>query len=251
MSAFSSTGILAAFVVLSRVGACLMLMPGFSSPRVPVQARLFIAIALSLSIMPLVFDVIASKLSAGDPVTLLKLVVTEMLIGGTIGMMGRVFFVALETLGMALSMSIGLSSNLGAPIDEESPLPAITTLLSLGTTALIFFTDLHLEVFKALAASYTNLPIDNGFAPQAGLIQLVDMTGRAFTVSLRVVSPFLIFSVLVNFSIGLTNRLVPNVQVFFLSTPFLVLGGLVLLYFTVKPLMQSFIDAFGQFLVSG
>lgn len=70
-------------------------------------------------------------------------------------------------------------------------------------------------------------------------------------VSLRIVSPFLVFSVLVNFAVGLTNRLVPNVQVFFLSTPFLILGGLALLYVTVKPLLQAFINAFGQFLVSG
>ena len=146
-------------------------------------------------------------LDGTDPAKLLRLMTAELLIGATIGLMGRVFFIALETLGMALSMSIGLSSNLGAPIDEESPLPAVTTALTLAATALMFLTDLHLEVFKALASSYRNMPVGGGYAPQAGLVQIVDMTGRAFTVSLRIVSPFLVFSIVVNFSVGLTNRL--------------------------------------------
>ena len=95
------------------------------------------------------------------------------------------------------------------------------------------------------------MPIGGGYAPQTGLVQLVDMTGRAFMISLRIVSPFLVLSVLVNVAVGLTTRLVPNVQIFFLSSPFLILGGIALLYVTVKPLLQAFIDAFGQFLVSG
>ena len=50
---------------------------------------------------------------------------------------------------------------------------------------------------------------------------------------------------------GLTNRLVPTVQIFFLASPFLLLGGLLLLYLTVRPFLQLFMDAFGRFLVTG
>ena len=251
MNELPSVGILAAFTVFSRIGTCLMFMPGLSSPRIPVQARLFVAIALSLAITPLIYDVLRPALIGVDAAGLLRLMGSELLIGALIGLMGRVFFVGLEALGMAMSFAIGLTSNLGAPVNEDEPLPAIAAVLTLGATALMFLTDLHLEVFKALAASYTNVPIGGGYAPQSGLVQLVDMTGRAFMVSLRIVSPFLVLSVLVNFAVGLTNRLVPNVQVFFLSSPFLILGGLTLLYVTVKPLLQAFINAFGQFLVSG
>ena len=251
MNDLPSVGILAAFTVFSRIGTCLMFMPGLSSPRIPVQARLFVAIALSLAITPLIYDVLRPALIGVDPAGLLRLMGSELLIGALIGLMGRVFFVGLETLGMAMSFAIGLTSNLGAPVNEDEPLPAIATVLTLGATALMFLTDLHLEVFKALAASYTNVPIGGGYAAQSGVVQLVDMTGRAFMISLRIVSPFLVFSVLVNFAVGLTNRLVPNVQVFFLSSPFLILGGLTLLYVTVKPLLQAFINTFGQFLVSG
>ena len=58
--------------------------------------------------------------------------VSELLTGALIGLLGRAFFIALETIGMAIAMAIGLSSNLGAPVNEDEPLPAITTLLTLG-----------------------------------------------------------------------------------------------------------------------
>ena len=72
----ASTSVIAAFVVFSRIGACLMFMPGFSSPRVPVQVRLFIAIAVSLALTPLQLDLVRPLIAFGEPVTLLRLMVS-------------------------------------------------------------------------------------------------------------------------------------------------------------------------------
>ena len=41
------------FLLFCRIGGCLMFMPGFSSSRVPVQARLFLAVATTLALAPL------------------------------------------------------------------------------------------------------------------------------------------------------------------------------------------------------
>lgn len=251
MNEFATRGVLSGFVVFARIGGCLMLMPGFSSGRIPVQVRLFIALALSLAVTPLIYDTLSALVGAGEPAALLRLIVLEMLTGLAIGLMGRMFFVALETIGMALSLAIGLSSNLGAPVDEDQPLPALATLLTLGATALLFITDLHLEILKAIAASYRVLPPGDGLTPQLALSGLAEKAGQAFTIALRLGGPFLVFSLVLNFAIGLTNRLVPAVQIFFIAQPFLLIGGLLLLYITIRPLLGMFIDAFSRFLAAG
>ena len=243
--------VLAAFVVFSRVGGCLMLMPGFSSSRIPAQVRLYIAIALSLALTPLLREEVQGVLGTGTPTTLLRVMGMELLTGATIGLLGRAFFIALETIGTAIAMAVGLSSNLGAPVNEDEPLPALTTLLTLGATLLIFITDQHLEIFRAIAASYTSVPVKDGFSTQFALAQLTGKAALAFSLALRIGSPFLILSVVMNFAVGLTNRLVPTVQVFFLSSPFLLLGGLALLYFTVRPFLQLFVETFARFLATG
>ena len=243
--------VLVAFVVFSRIGTCLLIMPGLSSPRIPVQARLFIAIALGLALVPLLIDTLRPMVQDDQPLQLLRLMLSEAMIGGMIGLLGRIFFIALEAIAVAIAMSIGLSANLGAPVNEEEPLPAIASLLTLAATALLFITDQHLEIFRALAASYTALPVTGGFPVRFALVRLVDGSVATFGLALRIGSPFLIFSVVSNLAIGLANRLVPSVQIFFLATPFLLLGGLYILYVTITPILRLFIEAFSRFLVAG
>ncbi len=243
--------VLSAFVVFSRIGTCLLVMPGFSSSRIPVQARLFIAIALSLALVPSLLDTLRPILKDDAPLILLRTMLSEALIGGLIGLLGRIFFIALETLAHGIAMFVGLSANLGAPVNEDEPLPAITSLLTLAATALLFITDQHLEIFRALAASYNALPIPDGLPLRFALVRMVDGSVAAFLLALRIASPFLIFSLVTNLAVGLTNRLAPSVQIFFLAAPFLLLGGLYILYLTVTPMMHLFTEAFSRFLVNG
>jgi flagellar biosynthetic protein FliR len=245
------TLVLSAFVVFCRIGGCILLMPGFSSPRIPVQARLFVAIAVSLAMTPLVLDDVEPLVNKAAPFALLTIMVSESLKGIVIGLLGRLFFIALETLGMAISMSIGLSANLGAPVDESEALPALVTLITLGATLLLFVTDLHWEIFRGLSASYVVLPVHDGFDPRLSMVQLVDASTRTFILTLRIASPFLIFSIIANIAIGVINKLVPQIPVTFVSTPFLLFGGGLLFYFTISPALDMFTAAFGSWLKSG
>lgn len=229
----------------------MLVIPGFSSPRVSMRARLFVAIAIALALTPLLIGDVLPVVEKAAPVTLLTVILSESLKGVLIGLLGRFFFVALETMAMATSFSIGLTSAMGAPIDEDEAMPTIVSLVSLAAVLLIFVTDLHWEVFRGLAASYTVLPVKTGFDPRVGLTQLVDEASRTFLFTLRIASPFLVFSIVANIAIGLINKLVPQIPVTFISTPFLIAGGLLLLYFTLRPSLELFMSAFAGFLKNG
>lgn len=82
--------VLAAFILFCRIGACLMLMPGFSSPRVPVSVRLFICFAITAGLVPLLAPDIVKLLKDDAPFDVIRLIVSELLIGGLIGFMGRI-----------------------------------------------------------------------------------------------------------------------------------------------------------------
>lgn len=243
--------VLSAFVVFCRIGGCILLMPGFSSPRIPVQARLFVAIAVSLAMTPLVIDDVQPMVGKASPFALVAVMLFESLKGIVIGLLGRLYFIALETMGMAISMSIGLSANLGAPVDESEALPAVVTLITLGATLLLFVTNLHWEVFRGLSASYVVMPVRDGFDPRMSMVELVDGATKTFILTLRIASPFLIFSIIANVAVGLINKLVPQIPVMFVSTPFLLFGGGLLFYFTISPALDMFTAAFGSWLRTG
>lgn len=251
MTGLTPTLVLTAFVVFCRIGGCLLVVPGFSSPRIPVRARLFVAIAIALALTPLLVGDVQPVVEAATPIDLLATILSESLKGVLIGLLARFFFVALETMTMATSMSIGLTSAFAGPVEDEEAMPTIVSLVTLAALMLIFVTDLHWEVFRGLAASYTVLPVKAGFDPRVGVTQLVDQASRTFLFTLRIASPFLVFSIVANFAIGLINKLVPQVPVTFIVTPFLIAGGLALLYFTIRPAIELFMATFGAFLKSG
>ena len=220
----------------------MMLMPGISSPRVPARIRLFIAIAVTLALAPMLLH--DTPLLATDLLTMTRTVLAELAIGGLIGLMGRLFFLALETFAMSAAMNIGLGNPFGAPIDEGEPLPPIANLITLAATCLIFITNLHWEIIRGLVASYSVIPLGADFSSRYALNQTADILTRSFLLSLRICSPFIIYAIFVNFAIGVLNRLTPNIPIFFISGPFIITGRLFLLYAVFGPMVQAFLQDF-------
>jgi flagellar biosynthetic protein FliR len=251
VNGIGSDTVLSAFILFCRIGACLMLMPGFSSPRIPRMVRLFLAVAVTLAFVPLLGPHVEKVIDKAAPFTLLRLIVTESLIGGMIGFMGQIFFAGLETLGTAIAQEIGLANALGAPINEAEPLPTVASLLTFLATTLLFITNLHWEVLRGIVASYRALPITAGFSAQFGLIEVVDTLGKSFLLSLRIASPFIVFAIIVNLGIGLANKLTPQIHVYFIVAPFVVFGGLLLFYFTFRELIEVFMAGFAAWLTKG
>jgi flagellar biosynthetic protein FliR len=66
-----------------------------------------------------------------------------------------------------------------------------------------------------------------------------------------VASPFLIYSLLVNLMFGIANRLVQQIPVYFVSMPFVIAGGLALLYFTASELIRIFMAGYADLLSGG
>jgi flagellar biosynthesis protein FliR len=242
---------LSGFVVFCRVGACIMLLPGFSSARVPARVRLFIALGAALAMTPLVeTDVRRAIVSAGSPGAPL-LVVHEICTGAAIGALARICFLALETLAMSMSMATGLTVAFSPPLESDESLPTLASFIMFGATAFFFIADLHGEALRAIFLSYKSLPAESIVSARAALTDITDQLQRTFLVALQVASPFLTYAVIVNLAFGLINKMTPQVPIYFVGVPFILLGGLFLLYATERPLMLLFMDNFASWLARG
>jgi flagellar biosynthetic protein FliR len=228
-----------------------MIAPGLSSNRIPVQARLFLALATSLALAPVLLERIMASVSAQAPAEMLVAIGSESLTGLLIGLLGRVYFLALQTMLSAVAMALGLGGMPGTPIDEAEPLPPISSFMMMVATAVLFMSDLHWELFRGLVASYSRLPVGQVLGGQVSLTQLVDQIGAAFVLALRISSPFILYSVVVNLAIGLTNKLTPQIPVYFLATPFVMMGGFLIVYFAAQDYVLLFMEAFAAWLRSG
>jgi len=251
MSAIGPDTVLLAFLLFCRIGGCLMLMPGFSSSRVPMQVRLFIAFSVTLALAPLLLPAMHTALPDMPPVKLLSLLISETVIGALIGVMGRMFFLALQFMATAAAMYIGLSNMPGAPIEDTEPAPAFATLITLTATLLFFITDQHLEVLRALLASYTVLPVTEPFAVDFSLGKLTEAVSTAFLLALQISAPFIVYALVINIMVGIANKLVPQIPVYFIATPIILAGGFLILYFTIGESLRLFMMGFMGWLARG
>lgn len=237
------TVVLAAFLAFCRIGACFMLMPGFSSVRIPVHVRLFSAIAVTWALLAHLWDLIVPVVSRQIDV-LLVLVASELLIGATIGLVTRFYTLALQFAGAVIAMTGGFGAMAGSAVDEAEAQPPLTVIITTCALLLLFTLDFHHEIFKALIASYQVAPLGGLFDAQGALIDLTDTISQSFYLTVRLASPFIAYAILANLAIGLVNKLAPQIPVYFVSLPFIIAGALIMLYFGIGTLLSLFGDGF-------
>lgn len=251
MIPLDATTVLAAFAIFCRIGACLMIAPGFSSTQIPPRFRLYIALAVSLALTPLLIDDIRPRVGDGSAVTLLPLLAAELVKGLLIGFLARIFFAALQLILVGINQFIGIGAIPGTLIDEGEQMPALATLFSLSVTTLMFVSGLHIELMRGLVESYSTIPPGPDFGSRVALVDIADQLGAAFLVALRIGAPFIIYSVIVNFALGIANKLTPLIPVFFIGTPFIMAGGLILILITAHEFLAYFESAFAAWLTKG
>lgn len=235
--------VLAMFAAFCRVGSCFMLLPGFGTMRVPMMVRLFLAIAISFSILPLMWDAIYPRVSEGGP-GYIGIVGVEVLIGSTIGLLARYYVLALQFAGTVVSMMIGFNALPGSGIDESEAQTSLSSLLSFTGLLVLFMLDFHHMVIGSLIESYDFMPLGFDFDARLALVSLTDTLEAAFAIILQLASPFLIYGLVFNLAVGLVNKLAPQIPIYFISLPFLLAGGLLLLYFGSNDFFRLFAAGF-------
>lgn len=239
--------ILALFVAFCRIGGCMMVLPGFSSGRVPTQIRLLLSVALSMAILPLLWSTIypaVANSGSSNGSSYIGLIFSETIIGLMYGMMARIYTLGLQFAGTVISMLIGFNAPAGSDIIEDSSETSLTSLISFCGLMVLFILDFHHYVLRALVDSYTIIPFGGHIEPRAALISITDTLTTTFFIMLRLSSPFLLYGLMFQISIGFINKLAPQIPIYFISTPYLLMGGLFMLYLSIAAMINQFSNAF-------
>ena len=242
--------VLSVFLVFCRVGSCLMLVPAIGSARVPVQVRLMLCLGASAAVAATIGEFAGLRQGTPPLITVASLVAVETGKGLFIGIMARFYFAMLQFLAEAAANAIGLSQMESSAEDGEM-MPAMASLITITASALFVITDQHLEVLRALVQSYDVMAFGANLDRRVEMVNILGVLANASLLSLQVCSPFLVFAIVINFVFGLLNKLAPQIPVYFVSAPFILGGGLLLLYFLSDEIFALFMAQFSDWLASG
>jgi flagellar biosynthetic protein FliR len=242
LAQFLPANAFAVLLVFSRVGSALMLLPGFGDLYVPQRWRLLLAMALSL--------ILAAVLAPGlpalprDPAQLTYLLFSETIVGLFLGTIARLLLVALETAGSIVSMQLGLSSaQVFNPTLQQTTALTGTLMVTLGVL-IIFLTDTHHLMLRAVVDSY-DLFRPGRLPAVEDLSQAVTrVVAVSFRLGLELAAPFVVAGTIFFAAMGLLARLMPQLQVFFIVVPLQIAGGLALFGLTLAAVMHWFLDDF-------
>jgi flagellar biosynthetic protein FliR len=216
-----------AVLMLARIGAVVMLMPGLGEQEVPANIRLGLGLALVMVLYPVLSPALpAAPDSVGE---MLRLTLIEIVIGVWYGGLARLVTLAMNMAGQLFALLLGLSQML-VPDPAVGGQNAVTgRFFTLISVVLLLSSGLYAMPLRALAESYAVLPVGQGFLAGPGAEAMAAAVGQSFILALQLMAPFLLLSVVLNVTFGLLARIAPQVQIYFLVVPGQIVLGLVLL----------------------
>jgi len=244
VGAFLSGHVFGFLLLLSRIGAVIMLFPGIGESYVPPRTRMIFACLLSF----LLLEPMMPRLPAlpAAPAQLAVLVGYEIIIGLFFGTLMRLALSALESTGMIIGMQTGLSNAtmLNPALAVQSPLPS--AFLATAALVLIFVTGVDHFLIHSIIGLYDAFPPGGPFMPGDMAQTVIHAVNQSFVVGIELSAPFLIMGLLLYTSLGIMQRLLPQVQIFMLSMPVQIWGGLVMFLLTFSGILLLWMRFFDQ-----
>lgn len=229
----------AAALVLARVGAAMMLLPGLGEAEPPAMLRAGMALAFTLLLLPGTAPLVTAPQTGWGAA---GMVTAELLTGGALGWLARLPVLALGMAGGLISLQTGLSSVVQPDPALGGASSAPARLMGLVAPVVILSGGLYALPLGALARSYAVVPpgglLDAGQLAQAAQ----QIVSAGFDLALRLSAPFILAGLLLNAGLGLLARLAPQLQIYSIAAPGQIVGGLLLLALLAAPLLGAWIE---------
>lgn len=228
------------FLIFSRLGAMVMMLPALGETSVPARVRLFLSLSISIIIYGLVRENI--PLMPGAPVALAVLLFSEILIGLMIGISVRLFVSALHVAGTVMAMQSGLALAQAFDPAQGAQSSIVATFLTLVGVTLVFMTDLHHLMIAGMYNSYSLFPIGAPINIGDFAELIANTVSNSFKLGIQMAAPIIVYALVFNAGLGIIARLVPQLQVFFVAIPINIAMGFVILAVVISAAMTWYLE---------
>lgn len=232
-------------LLFARIGAMIMLLPGFGEPAVPGRIRLSFALALAIALGPALADRVPDPAATAWGMS--GQIGAEAMIGILLGGAARLLVSALATAGQVIGIDIGIAFAQTADPTMTQSGQLLAVFMGVLGVALIFATGLDHMFLQGIAGSYQ--VIAPGASPPFGdAAQLaLEATASSFRVGFQIAMPVVAAGLIFRVGLGVLSRLIPQIQVFFVVLPLQIMGGLVVFALGLSTGMLIWLDSLQRY----
>ncbi len=244
LSVYLTSQMAGIIVVFARIGSILVFMPGFGETQVPVRFRLMFAVILSLafySAIPI------GPLQFNSWLQFIPIITLEIIIGLWIGLTARIIMTALQFAGYQIGLVSGIANAFAPNMNTFQGATIIASALLMLELTLIFATNLHHVIIRALLMSYDVFPPGQIMLGDLAA-QIIKAADKSFYIGLSLTAPFYVMGMIMNAGLALANRMMPSLPVFFVAGPILIGAGFYILTISAPYMVKGFQNTFANWL---
>lgn len=226
-------------LVLFRISGLMLSAPIFSSGAIPMQFKVFMAVAISLAVFPVVTPEIAAPVTLASAVTGLM---AEMAIGLMIGFGVTMVFVGLQVAGQIVSQQAGIAlGDVFNPMFDSSS-TVVSELYFFVAMVIFLSVGGDHALMRAVLDSFETMPLLSDVPTESLAALLIDWLNLSFTIAIRMGGPTMLALLLAFLTLGFVSRTVPQLNLMTVGFPIKLAMALFIMAVTMMSLEPVLLD---------
>ncbi|EKT58567.1 flagellar biosynthetic protein FliR [Providencia sneebia] len=232
------------FYPFIRLLALFTTAPFFNEKQAITKTRIILALFTIVIISPLLPAVEIPLFSMMG----IRVVLIQIGIGLIIGLTMQIIFAAVRYAGEIIGLQMGLSFATFFDASSGPNVPILGRILNLFMMLLFLLYNGHLWLIDAVINSFESIPIQQTLLNRDGFWSLVQFADSLFINGLMLALPFITLFLILNITLGILNRMTPQLSTFAIGFPLTLTIGISMLgllisilpHFTGRLLHQAF-----------
>ncbi|WKE66751.1 flagellar biosynthetic protein FliR [Gallaecimonas kandeliae] len=226
-----------------RIGAMLTAMVAFGTKLVPNRVKTLLALAICIVVVPTLPAMPAEALFSVKGMVITAL---QAIVGLGIGFIS-IMVMQIMTMGgsvIAMQSSLGFAAMVDPVSGQQSPV--VAQLFIMLSTLLFFAMDGHLWLIRMVHMSFFLVPVGVDGIKMPNFQVIMSFGSTLFAGGLGMAIAEVIALLMINITFGYMTRAAPQLNIFTIGFPIIMLSGLLFLWVTAASLLDHFIIAWQQ-----
>lgn len=211
-----------------RVSSIFVSAPIFSSRNIPGRIKILIAIFIALVVFPAVLQSYKGAIP-NELLPFIICVLTEFLIGVTIGFVMEIFFAIIQVAGQILDTQVGFGIVNVVDPQSGTQIPLLGNFVQVIFTVVFLASDMHHLFLIALIDSFEVLPFNHATMQPMSAVFVLKLFTDMFLLGFKIAMPMIMTTILVDISMGMLARTMPQMNVFVVGIPLKLAVGIFML----------------------
>lgn len=239
----SFSNILVYLLVWIRFAGMILFNPVLSRRNVPAMARQGLTLFLALMVAPLQMGAAAPQVYSMNIASFTFALIRELGVGFIYGFVFQIFYYFLFYIGDMMDQDIGVGMAKSFDPGTNIQTSFSSSTLTLVFTLYIFATGSHLALFRIFIESFKSIPVGAFKLNDQLIVFMLKLFISTFMLALRLMTPVMVAEFVLQASMGILMKFVPQITVFVINFQLRIFLGLIMLL-TLAPYIGQFIDGY-------